>query len=323
MNILTGTGLLGGVCGAAAAVGVVLVVAGLRPVPIEPAEPGWRGGPGRWQQLASRLAGERRLLLAAAVAGVLGWVLTGWVVAGAAAGLAVVGAPRLRGGAAARRQLARLEALEAWTRRLADLLGSGAGGLEQAIGASVRTCPPPIAAEVTALAGRMRVIGPEAALRGFADDLADLGSPAADLVAAALILRVRRGGRGLRPVLEALAADVADLVRARRAIDADRAKPRSNVRVLIAVTAVVLTVTLVFARDYLSPFGTPAGQVMLAVIVAVFAAAIGLLARITRLPDAIRFLPDGASASPAPTGHSTPGSAPASVAAGPTGSWWR
>ena len=332
MSILTGTGLLGGVCGAAAAVGVLLVVAGLRRVPVEPAEQGWRGGPGRGQQLASRLAGKRRLLLATAVAGVLGWALTGWVVAGAAAGLAVVGAPRLRRGAAGRRQLARLEALEAWTRRLADLLGSGAGGLEQAIGASVRTCPPPIAAEVTALAGRLRVFGPEAALRGFADDLADIGAPAADLVAAALILRVRRGGRGLRPVLEALAAD---LVRARRAIDADRAKPRSNVRVLIAVTGVVLAVTLVFARDYLTPFGTPAGQVMLAVIVAVFAAAIGLLARITRLPDAIRFLPDVESArTHATTGHTTNGQAmtgqamagpaPAgAAAAGPTGSWWR
>lgn len=324
MNVLTGSGLLGGVCGAAAAVGVALVVAGLRRVPVEPARLSWRGESSRWQQLVARLVSERRLLLAAAVAGVLGWVSTGWVVAGAAVGLAVVGAPRLRGGAAGRRQLSRLEALEAWTRRLADLLGSGAGGLEQAIGASVRTCPPPIAAEVSALAGRLRVFGPEAALRGFADDLADIGSPAADLVAAALILRVRRGGRGLRPVLEALAADVADLVRARRAIDADRAKPRSNVRVLIAVTAAVLGVTLAFARDYLTPFGTPAGQLMLAVIVAVFAAAIGLLARITRLPDTIRFLPDVEPEGHATTGHSTPGPAPVgAAAAGQTGSWWR
>jgi hypothetical protein len=92
-------------------------------------------------------------------------------------------------------------------------------------------------------------------------------------------------------VLDALAADVADLVRARRATDADRAKPRSNVRVLVAVTGIVLGVTLVFARDYLTPFGTPAGQVMLAAITGVFAAAILLLARITRPPDTPRFLP--------------------------------
>lgn len=287
MSGLGGTGVLATVCGAVATAGVLLVVAGLRPAPVPAVRPAWAGRRSRLRAVA----GHRRLLAAAAGAGVGMWVLTGWLVAGAAAGLAVAGAPRLRTGAAGARQLARLEALEAWTRRLADLLASGAGGLEQAIGASVRTCPPPIAVEVGALAGRLRVDGPEAALRGFADDLADIGSPAADLVAAALILRARRGGRGLRPVLDALAADVADLVRARRATDADRAKPRSNVRVLVAVTGIVLAVTLMFARDYLAPFGTPAGQVMLTVITGVFAAAVLLLARITRPSDTPRFLP--------------------------------
>jgi Flp pilus assembly protein TadB len=225
------------------------------------------------------------------VAGVVAWAVTGWPVPGLAAATEVVGLPRLVSGSPGRAQLARLEALEAWTRRLADLLGSGAGGLEQAIAMSVRTCPAPIAAEVAALAARIRLQGAEPALRAFADDLADIGSPAADLAAAALILRVRRGGRGLRPVLEALAADVAELVRARRAVEADRAKPRSNVRVLVAITAIVLTVTLLFARDYLAPFTTPLGQVMLAAIVGVFAAAVVLLARITRQPTTRRFLP--------------------------------
>jgi hypothetical protein len=247
------------------------------------------------------------------------WLLTGWIAAGAAAGLAVAVGPRLRSSAATARQLARLEGLEAWTRRLADLLGSGAGGLEQAIAASVRTCPPPVAVEVGVLAGRLRVDGREAALRGFADDLADLGSPAADLVAAALILRVRRGGRGLRPVLEALAADVADLVRARRAVEADRAKPRANVRVLLAVTGTVLGVTLLFARDYLTPFGTPAGQVVLAVIAVIFAAAVALLARITRPPAAPRFLPAAPSTSD-PASRATAASGSAASSGG--GPWW-
>jgi hypothetical protein len=309
---------------------VLLIAAGQRQIPVDAARLGrrqsWRGTSSRWQPVMAR----RRVLLAAAAAALIGWASTGWVVAGAAAGLAVGAATRQRGTAAVSRQLARLEALEAWTRRLSDLLGSGAGGLEQAIGASVRTCPPPIAAEVTALAGRLPVDGPEPALRGFADDLADIGSPAADLVAAALILRVRRGGRGLRSVLEALAADVAELVRTRRAIDADRAKPRSNVRVLIAVTAMVLGVTLVFARDYLSPFGTAVGQVMLAVITGVFGCALWLLARITRPPHATRFLPAAApTADPATTDPTTADPATADPAtADParvvtvTGWWW-
>lgn len=289
-----GLAVLAGLCGAAAAAGLLLIAAGLRPAPVSPRQP--------WPQPAARrgllgLPGlravleRRRLLLAALAATALAWLVTGWPVAAVAAGAAVIGVPRLLSQSATRRQLDRLEALEAWTRRLADLLGSGAGGLEQAIAASVRTCPAPIAAEVGALAGRLRMQGPEPALRAFADDLADAGSSAADLVAAALILRVRRGGRGLRPVLEALAADVAELVRARRAIEADRAKPRQNVRVLLAITVVVVAAMLGFARGFLAPFGTPVGQLMLAVILAVFGCGIGLLARISRVPEAPRFLP--------------------------------
>jgi hypothetical protein len=289
-------------------------VAGVRPVPVRARWADWSAARAR----VRGLVGRRRIVLAAVAAGVVAWAVTGWPVAALAAGTAVVGVPRLVSGSAARAQLARLEALEVWTRRLADLLGSGAGGLEQAIGMSVRTCPAPISGEVTALAARIRLHGAEAALRAFADDLADIGSPAADLAAAALILRVRRGGRGLRPVLEALAADVAELVRARRAVEADRAKPRSNVRVLVAITAVVLTVTLLFARDYLAPFTTPLGQLMLAAITGVFAAAVVLLARITRQPPTPRFLPSPAT---------TTAAARAGVGVGadsPAGgqSWW-
>lgn len=295
----TGGGLtvLAALTGAATVLGGLLLVAGLRRAPVSPHPARWSG-----TSLPARSRWQARRLLVVLAAVLSGWLLTGWPVAAVAAGAAVAGARRLVGGSVTRGQLDRLEALEAWTRRLADLLGSGAGGLEQAIGMSVRTCPAPIAPEVQALARRLRTHGPEPALRAFADDLVTgpggLGSPAGDLVAAALILRVRRGGRGLRLVLDALAADVAELVRARRQIEADRAKPRSNVRVLIAVTAIVLTLTLVFSRDYLSPFTTPIGQVILAAIVGVFTAGMWLLGRITRSPDAPRFLPD-----PQPSGQ--------------------
>jgi hypothetical protein len=282
---MSATSVLAGLSGAAAAAGLLMILAGLRPVEI-------RAGRvrGRLDQLRVRWTGRGRRLLAAAGVGLLVGVVTGWPVAALAAAAAVACPPRLLSGAATARQLARLEALEAWTRRLADILGSGAGGLEQAIGMSVRTCPAAIQPEVSRLAARLPAWRTEAALRGFADELADVGSPAADMVAAALILRVRHGGRGLRPVLEALAADLADLVRARRAVEADRAKPRAHARTLIGITAVVLTATLTFARGYLAPFGTPAGQLMLALIVAVFAAGLTAMARITAPPVTTRIL---------------------------------
>ena len=304
---MSATRVLAGLSGAAAAAGLLMILAGLRPVEITAGRFG-----GGLDRRRVRWTGRGRRLLAAAGVGSLAGVVTGWPVAGLAAAAVVAGVPRLLSGAATARQLARLEALEAWTRRLADILGSGAGGLEQAIGMSVRTCPAAIQPEVSRLAARLPAWPAEAALRGFADEMADVGSPAADMVAAALILRVRRGGRGLRPVLEALAADVADLVRARRAVEADRAKPRANARTLIGITAVVLTATLLFARGYLAPFGSPAGQVMLALIVAVFAAGLAAMAAITRPPATTRLLP------PAP---STPDTSTPNTSAGGGLAW--
>ncbi len=285
------TSVLAALAGATAAAGLLLIVAGLRPVETGLARP----GRGWWRRARRAGRGPARRLLTAGGVGLLAGLVTGWPVVGLAAAAAVAAVPRLLSAAATARQLARLEALEAWTRRLADILGSGAGGLEQAIGMSVRTCPAPIQAEVSALAARLPAWPTEAALRAFADDLSDLGSPAADMLAAALILRVRHGGRGLRPVLDALAADVADLIRARRAVEADRAKPRTNARTLIGITAVVLAATVMFARGYLAPFGSPAGQAMLALIAAVFAGGLVLIARISRPPATIRILPPAPS----------------------------
>jgi tight adherence protein B len=292
---MSAASVLAGLSGAAAAAGLLMILAGLRPAEIT-AGPA-RSVPGWWRRVRNAGRGRGRRLLAGVGVGLLAGVVTGWPVVGLAAAAAVAGVPRLLSGAATARQLARLEALEAWTRRLADILGSGAGGLEQAIGMSVRTCPAAIQPEVSRLAARLPAWRTEAALRAFADDLADLGSPAGDMVAAALILRVRHGGRGLRPVLEALAGDVADLVRARRAVEADRAKPRANARTLIGTTTVVLTATLIFARSYLAPFGTPAGQLMLTLIVAVFAAGLAAMARITAPPTATRILTPSPSTS--------------------------
>ena len=282
---MTGLSVLAAVDGVALASGVLLIVAGLHPVDVA-TRPGGRRLPG-W---LARAWPVRRRALTAVVAGAAAVLVTGWPVAALAVAAAVIGVPRLLSGRPAARQLARLEGLEAWTRRLADILGSGAGGLEQAIEASVRTCPEPIHTEVAALAGRLPVWGTEAALRRFADELDDVGSPAADMVAAALILRVRRGGRGLRPVLAALAEDVADLVRTRRATEADRAKPRANVRTLTGLTGAVLATALLFAKAYLAPFATPGGQAMLAVIAGLFAAGFVLMARISRPPKPARLL---------------------------------
>ena len=101
-------------------------------------------------------------------------------------------------------------------------------GLEQALVATLRSTPAPIAPEVTRLVARLRARWvTEDALRAFADELDD---STGDLVAANLILGARRRGAGLASVLEGLAESVAADVRARRQVEADRAKPRATAR---------------------------------------------------------------------------------------------
>lgn len=219
-----------------------------------------------WRTVRTRGTLVRSLVAAAAGIGV--WAATGWPVAAAAtaAGVVVLGPLLARGDV--RTRIARLDALASWVRRLADVLASGAGGLEQAIASASRTPPEAIAGPVAALAVRVRTRGLEPALRLFADEM---GDPAADEVVAALILRTRAGGRGLVDVLDAKAEALAADAAARRDVEADRAKPRTDTRLVITITAVVLAGLVLFAREYLAPFDTLLGQLVMAAVAAVMA----------------------------------------------------
>lgn len=69
-----------------------------------------------------------------------GWAVTQWPVAALIVVAAVIGLPYLLGSAkVAARAIDRVEAIEEWTRRLADVLATGVG-LEQGILASATTC---------------------------------------------------------------------------------------------------------------------------------------------------------------------------------------
>lgn len=228
-----------------------------------------RAGPRqRWWRVVARIP-LRRLLMAVAACAVVWWA-TGWPVAAVLAAVGVVTVPVLARGHDAQRLIARLDTLASWVRRLADVLASGAGGLEQAIVASARTAPDALATEVQTLAVRLRTRGLEPALRAFA---ADLDDEAGDRVVLALILRARAGGRGLSPVLDAQAKSLEAEVVARRDIEADRAKPRTDVRAILAITTVLLAGLVLFAHDFLTPFDDLLGQSVMAGIGALLGAA--------------------------------------------------
>jgi Flp pilus assembly protein TadB len=208
------------------------------------------------------------LLLAGLGFGVLGWVVTGWVLALVIAPVAVIGLPILLAAPPAATQINRLEAMEEWTRSLSGVLTVGIG-LEQAMVATLRSTPAPIRAEVDRLVSRLRARWEtEAALRAFADELDDATG---DLIAANLILAARRRGAGLASVLEGLAESVAADVRARRQVEADRAKPRSTARWVTLISASVLVV-LALSGSYVVPYRSPIGQVILVVLLSAYVA---------------------------------------------------
>ncbi|QZY30858.1 type II secretion system F family protein [Nocardioides coralli] len=206
----------------------------------------------------------RMLLLGGLATGTVAFLVTGWVLALVIVPVAFVGLPILLSSSSAAERIERLEAMEEWTRSLSGVLTVGVG-LEQALVATLRSTPAAIAPEVTRLVARLRARWvTEDALRAFADELDDATG---DLVAANLILGSRRRGAGLASVLEGLAESVAADVRARRQVEADRAKPRATARWVTLISVGVLVI-LAVSGTYVEPYQSPLGQVILVALLA-------------------------------------------------------
>jgi Flp pilus assembly protein TadB len=241
--------------------GVITLVVGLRPSPVDER-------PSRPRRVRTLTKQIRMLLAGGFAAGAVAFLVTGWVLALVVVPVAFVGLPVLLSSSSAARRIERLEAMEEWTRSLSGVLTVGVG-LEQALVATLRSTPTAIAPEVTRLVARLRARWvTEDALRAFADELDDATG---DLVAANLILGARRRGAGLASVLEGLAESVAADVRARRQVEADRAKPRATARWVTLISVGVLVI-LAVSGTYVKPYQSPLGQVILVTLLAMYVA---------------------------------------------------
>lgn len=280
--------LLAALAGAVTAAGIVLLVFELlRREPPPGTPPGTPPGRLRPAALSAR---SGRVLPLALVAGLAALAVTRWPVAGIGAAAAVWFLPRLNFFTGGQHRTAVLEGLEQWIRRLADML-TASRGLEDALEVSARSAPAAIRAPVTALVSRMSArTGTEAALRAFA---AEIGDPAGDRIAAALIIATGRRGGAARDVLTALAVLLSRDVAARREIEAERAQHRTTVK-WITVFVAAFTVFAVLNRGYSAPFGTVPGQVVLALVLLLYAAGLTWLHRLGSSPAPGRFLNDGA-----------------------------
>ncbi len=226
----------------------------------------------------SRLSPRTRLHWALSlVAGLVVWVLTGWVVALAVAPVLLLGLPALLS-EPPNRDLELLESLDRWVRGLSGSLPTGKS-IPDAIRATASSAPAPIAQDVQLLVARMDDRWTtDGALRAFADRL---DSPEADAIVAALILCTRRGGTGAAATLHELAASMHDRLRALREIQAERAKPRVVVRQVTVISVLMLVGAMVLSPNYFAPYATPLGQVLFGCLLAMFVLPMVALRRMT------------------------------------------
>ena len=273
--------------GAAAAVaagllvtgGLLALVLGVRRTESRPARP-TRSAADLWARLSRRppgVRGRRRdlvLLLSLAV-GFLVAALTGWVIALVVVPLLALGLPYLLV-VPKPRDVELMEALDRWVRSLAATLATGKS-VTDAIRVSRRTAPPLIADEVGTLVLRLNNRwDTDDALRRFADEL---DSADADGVVAALMLAARRGANGASLTLQALADSLQAQLKSRRVIEVERSKPYVVVRQVTVISLVTLTGVYLLAPDFFSPYRTPLGQVILAVLLVLYLASLILMRR--------------------------------------------
>ncbi|ROS30727.1 type II secretion system F family protein [Cellulomonas sp. PhB150] len=266
--------------GAIVGAGILLLVVAL--MGTEPKPPSVRRGGG-----GSLLRARKRIVIAAVV-GLVTLVVTQWPVAAVGAALFSLAAPALLGGAKAEReQTARLEGLASWTESLRDTI-AGAVGLEQAIPATVYAAAPAIQPQLRLLVDRLRVRVPLAtALRGLADDLDD---PSADLVVAALVLNAKLRGPGLRQVLTSLSDAARAELEMRQRVTAGRSSTRRSAQIVTVFSLAIMTGITLANPEFVEPYDSAQGQVVLLVIAALFAAGFWWMKRLSGVDMPARFL---------------------------------
>jgi Flp pilus assembly protein TadB len=276
---VTATTMLVVLLGAVVGAGILLLVVALHGTTPRPPRPA------SWSRLFERVGRQSLLGLAA---GLVALLATRWPALAVGIGVLVAFWPAMFGGLREERgAIARLEGLAAWTESLRDTI-AGAVGLEQAIPATAYAASPSIRPQLRLLVDRLRVRVPmSTALQRFADDLDD---PSADLVVAALILNARLRGPGLRQVLTTLADSARAELDMRQRVMASRASTRRSVQIIVGVTILFVIGLPLLNRTYVEPYSTPAGQLVLAVVLGIFALGFMWMRRLSRLEMPQRFL---------------------------------
>ena len=276
--------LIGAFVGLLAGVGTWIAIAGITGVRVRERE----ALVVNWNRVGLRAA-------MVAVAWAVSWALTGWPMAGVIGGAVAMTVPMLVSAREVRAAaLEKTAALATWAEMLRDTM-SGHAGLNQAIAVTANVAPESIRAHVKALAVRAERQSLSAALRTFAAEVAD---PVADLIVAALVIADERQARDLTKLLSEIASSARQQAAMRMRVETGRALTYAQSQALVGITLSLVIVLLLFSPEFLEPYDSFGGQMVLAVIGALFAGALfGLveLGRPVATPRLLAGVEEGAS----------------------------
>lgn len=276
---MTGIGAVA--CAMLAIGGLVLVLAALAGVIPERPQRMQALSTGRWTTFVDNLGRTARgtwiRLAVGLVLGVVGMFALQWPVLLIVVPAAVVGLPHLLS-EPPQQTIGLLEALDRWVRGMLAQMSTGKS-ITDAIRLSARQPPPLLAAPLTLLVKRLddRWTAPQA-LQAMADEL---NSADSDAVLASLMLSAQRGGTGASVTLYALADTIQERLRALREIEAERSKPRVVVRQVTIISGITLVGFMILSPGFFTPYGTPVGQVILLILLALYVASIWIMRRMT------------------------------------------
>ncbi len=269
-------GMVGAAVGVLAALGIGLIVGGVRGTD----EPSAARSKVEWRSLGVVSGGA---LLAAFVA----WLVTGWPAVGALAAAMTMIVPKLIGTSKRREVVtARSEALASWAEMLRDTVSAHAG-LRESISITARVAPRPIRVEVQRLAARAERGQLTIALRQFA---AEMDDPVADLIVAALVIAADRQANRLSELLGQIAGSAREQAAMRIRVETGRARTYASSRALVIITFGFAATLMVFSPSYMEPYDSMVGQMVLAVIGCLFAAALWGLVELGKPAVAARIL---------------------------------
>lgn len=218
---------------------------------------------------------------------VLVWTLTRWPLVSAVIGFAAAMAT-----SAALRQRHRrddrtlVDAIAVWTEQLRDML-AGSNGLEQTIAATATHAPAPLRSPLERLVVSMSYSPLPTALQRFSRDI---NHPTADFVVAALSTAATRQVRELGALLGHLATCAREESRMYTRVWVGRSRTRSAVRIIASVVVIFVVGLAIVSPDYLAPYRSAEGQVVLSAVVLVFFGALLLMQRMSAVSAPERFV---------------------------------